>query len=330
MKTKSAAASRLDVKGFLLDHMLVVVLLLLAVVTAIVEPRFLKLSNITNIMRQFGPLSFVALGLTFAIICGFIDLSIPGMVNICAVLTVYLVNPLGQVGALIGVVIFGILAGIINGLLITTSGGITQAEGLFLTFGMSQVWSAVAMLICDGKTQQLRWCERPTNLISGMGEFALFDFIPFAMLLFIVFMFVLNFYHKRTYAGRCMSLAGGNKTAAELAGIHVNATIIRTMAISGMMTAIGAIMLVSRVTNASPTVGSGYDNNAIISVVVGGTSLNGGKGSVFGTLLGVLLVILLSNCMNLLGVSTHMQNVMNGAVLILAIWADGRKNRRVK
>jgi len=330
MKTKTAAEPRQNVTAFLLDHMLVVVLALLAIVTAIVEPRFLKLSNLTNIMRQFGPLSFAALGMTFAIICGFIDLSVPGMINICAVLTIYLVNPLGQVGALIVTVIFGALAGMLNGLLITTSGGITQAEGLFITFGMSQVWSAVAMLVSDGKTQQLRWCERPTDLISGMGEFALFRVIPFAMLLFVVVMLILNFYHKRTYAGRCMSLAGGNKVAANLAGIHVNATILRTMAISGAMTAIGAIMLVSRVTNASPTVGVGYDNNAIISVVVGGTSLNGGKGSVFGTMLGVLLVILLSNCMNLLGVSTHMQNVMNGAVLILAIWADGRKNRQVK
>ena len=120
--------------------------------------------------------------------------------------------------------------------------------------------------------------------------------------------------------------SGGNKTAADLAGIHVNVTIMRTLAIGGMMTAMGALMLVSRVTNASPTVGLGYDNDAILSVVVGGTSLAGGKGNVLGTMLGVLLVTLLSNCMNLLGVSNHMQYVMKGAVLIFAIWADNRKN----
>jgi ribose transport system permease protein len=96
------------------------------------------------------------------------------------------------------------------------------------------------------------------------------------------------------------------------------------------MTALGAVMLMSRVTTASPTVGLGYDNNAILSVVVGGTSLAGGSGSVFGTMLGVLLVTLLANCMNLLGVSSHLQYVMDGAVLIFAIWADSRKNRTAK
>lgn len=339
MKEKSATATAqrcdnrtflLKLKELLLNHMLIVLLVLLAIVTAIKEPRFLLPSNLTNIMRQFGPLSFVALGMTMSIICGYIDLSVPGMINICAVLTVYMVNPLGQYGSILFVVLFGALAGMINGFLITASGGYTQAEGLFLTFGMSQVWSAVAMLVSGGSTQQLRWCERPTEFISGMGTFALFDVIPFAMLLFVVVMVLLNFYHKRTYPGRAISVAGGNKVAAKLAGINVDTTIIRTMAISGMMTALGAIMLVSRVTNASPTVGQDYDNDAIISVVVGGTALSGGKGSVFGTMLGVLLVTMLSNCMNMLHVSTHMQRVMRGAILILAIWADSRKNRQTK
>ena len=311
---------------YIMDHMLVVILIALAIITALVEPKFLKVSNLTNIMRQFGALSFVALGLTFSIICGFIDLSIPGMLNICAVMSVILVNPLGQVGAVIMTLIFGLFAGFLNGTLITRSGGTTQAEGLFITFGMSQVWSAAAMLISDGKTQQLRWCDRPYTFFKFMGSYNVFGVIPIAMVLFVAVMLILNFYHKRTYAGRCMSLAGGNKTAANLAGIHVNVTIMRTLAIGGMMTALGALMLVSRVTNASPMVGLGYDNDAILSVVVGGTSLAGGKGNVLGTMLGVLLVTLLSNCMNLLGVSSHMQYVMKGAVLIFAIWADNRKN----
>lgn len=325
---KTKAINSQTVGQYLLDHMLVVILLLLAVVTAIVEPKFLKVSNLTNIMRQFGALSFVALGLTFSVICGFIDLSIPGIINVCAVMSVILVNPLGQVGALFVTLLFGMFAGFLNGVLITRSGGTTQAEGLFITFGMSQVWSAAAMLISDGKTQQLRWCERPYTIFKFMGSYNVFDVVPIAMVLFVVVMLILNFYHKRTYAGRCMSLAGGNKTAANLAGIHVNVTIMRTLAIGGMMTAMGALMLVCRVTNASPTVGLGYDNDAILSVVVGGTPLAGGKGNVFGTMLGVLLVTLLSNCMNLLGVSSHMQYVMKGAVLIFAIWADNRKNQK--
>ena len=217
----------------------------------------------------------------------------------------------------------------LNGFLITRSGGITQAEGLFITFGMSQVWSAVAMLLSGGSTQQLRWCTRDYSLFTFLGSFKII-FIPIAVVLFVIAMLILNFIQKKTFSGRCMGLVGGNKTAARLSGVQVNHTILRTFAIGGLMTALGAVMLMSRVTTASPTVGLGYDNNAILSVVVGGTSLAGGSGSVFGTMLGVLLVTLLANCMNLLGVSSHLQYVMNGAVLIFAIWADSRKNRTAK
>jgi ribose transport system permease protein len=263
------------------------------------------------------------------LITGFIDLSIPGIINIAAVMAIYLINPLGQWGALIVTLLFGAFAGYLNGFLITRSGGITQAEGLFITFGMSQVWSAVAMLLSGGSTQQLRWCTRDYSLFTFLGSFKII-FIPIAVVLFVIAMLILNFIQKKTFSGRCMGLVGGNKTAARLSGVQVNHTILRTFAIGGLMTALGAVMLMSRVTTASPTVGLGYDNNAILSVVVGGTSLAGGSGSVFGTMLGVLLVTLLANCMNLLGVSSHLQYVMNGAVLIFAIWADSRKNRTAK
>ncbi|MEA4965961.1 MAG: ABC transporter permease [Oscillospiraceae bacterium] len=329
MRLREQAVSRKGAGYFLLDHMLIVILVLLAVVTAIVEPTFLSIGNLTAIMRQFGALSFMALGLTFAIISGFIDLSIPGVINIAAVMAIYLINPLGQWGALLTTLAFGLLVGLLNGFLITKSGGTTQAEGLFITFGMSQVWSAAAMLLSGGSTQQLRWCTRDYSLFTFLGSYKIV-FVPIAIVIFVIALLILNFVQKKTYAGRCMSLVGGNKTAARLSGVEVNRSILRTFMIGGLMTVVGAIMLMSRVTTASPTVGLGYDNNAILSVVVGGTSLAGGSGSVFGTMLGVLLVTLLANCMNLLGVSSHLQYVMNGAVLIFAIWADSRKNRMVK
>ncbi len=310
---------------WILDHALIVILLAFAVITAIIQPNFLTVGNLTSIMRQFGALSFVALGLTFSIICGFIDLSIPGIVNMSAVLAVFLINYVGQWGSLVFTLIFGICAGLINGMLITKSGGTTQAEGLFITFGMSQVWSAAALILSDGRTQQLRWAEKSYELFTFLGNFKL-GFIPIAIIIFAIALVALNFYHKRTYAGRCISLVGGNKTAANLSGINVNKTILTTFSIAGLMTALGAIMLVSRVTTASPTVGLGYDNDSILSVVVGGTTLAGGRGNVFGTMLGVLLVTLLSNCMNLLEISPHLQFVMKGVVLIFAIWADSRRS----
>jgi ribose transport system permease protein len=245
-------------------------------------------------------------------------------------MAIYLINPLGQWGALIVTLLFGAFAGFMNGLLITRSGGTTQAEGLFITFGMSQVWSAVQP--CCSRAAAPSSCagaSKDYSLFTFLGSFKIV-FVPIAVVIFVIAMLILNFIQKKTFTGRCMSLIGGNKTAARLSGIQVNRSILTTFSVGGFMTALGAIMLMSRVTTASPTVGLGYDNNAILSVVVGGTSLAGGSGSVFGTMLGVLLVTLLANCMNLLGVSSHLQYVMDGAVLIFAIWADSRKNRSVK
>jgi ribose transport system permease protein len=128
--------------------------------------------------------------------------------------------------------------------------------------------------------------------------------------------------------GRAISLTGGNKTAANLTGINVNKTIMIIWTISGFMAGVAAIVLFSRVTTASPVLGKGFDLNAILAVVVGGTSLKGGKGNVARTVLGTMLVILLANSMNLLGVTVYMQNVMKGVLLVLAIWLDNLKARR--
>jgi ribose transport system permease protein len=113
--------------------------------------------------------------------------------------------------------------------------------------------------------------------------------------------------------------------AARLAGISIDKTIIFIYAISGVMTAIGAVILVARVTLASPVMGTPYTTNAILAVVVGGTALMGGKGSVLWTVVGTLLLILMGNCLNLMGVSTYIQYMLRGVILILAIWLDNRK-----
>jgi ribose transport system permease protein len=135
----------------------------------------------------------------------------------------------------------------------------------------------------------------------------------------------LYIFQSKTYLGRAISLTGGNKTAARLAGISIKRSIMSIYVISGMMTAIGAIIYFSRVTTASPVLGNGFETNAILAVVLGGASLAGGKGNVLRTALGTFMVILLANCMNLLGASTYVQYLMRGAVLIMVVLLDKRK-----
>lgn len=309
------------------DHLVIVTIVLLALITLIIEPKFISMQNLTNIMSQLGALSFISLGMTFAIMAGFIDLSVAGIINLVAVVTISLIQPLGQIPALIVGLALGALMGWINSLLILSAGATTQADALFITFGMSTVYGALALLISGGSTQQMRWIKTNTSIFQAIGSGTVWIF-SIAILIFFACLAALHLFQSRTYRGRAILLTGGNKTAARLSGIPINQTMMLVFTISGLMAAVGGIVLFSRVTTASPVIGANYETNAILAVVVGGTTLKGGNGSVLRTLLGVLLVTLLSNCMNLLGVSTYIQAVLSGVILMIAIWLDNRKELR--
>jgi len=312
------------IKALFKDYLILVAIIALVFVTIIFEPKFLSSANLTNIMRQFGPLSMVSLGMTFVIIGGFIDLSVAGIMSLVAVITVSLIEPAGQFPALIAGLCIGAAAGYLNSAVILTCGALTSAEALFITFGMSTVYGALALIFSKGATQHMSWITSGTWVYDAIGQGSV-GFLSVSFIVFLLCLFILYIFQQKTYLGRAVFLTGCNKTAAELSGVHVKRSIRLIYTISGIMTAAGSIMLFSRVTTASPVIGKNYETNAILAVVVGGTTLRGGEGSVLRTVLGVMLVTLLSNCMNMLGVSTFMQTVLKGAILIIAIWLDNRK-----
>lgn len=309
---------------FVKNNLVLVTIMILAAATALIEPKFLTVANLGNLMNQFGPLSFVALGMTLAIIGGFIDLSVAGIVSLSAVFTISMIDVLGQGGALVAGLIAGAAMGLLNALIVVSCGALTQAKALFITYGLSAVYSAAALLYTDGATQHMSHLTNRTDLFKAIGS-GRAGFVPASFLLFIVIMALLHIFLAHTQTGREICLAGANITAADLSGIPVKRRITLVFVLSGVLSAFGAIVLFSRITTASPLLGANYETNAILAVVVGGTSLAGGRGSVVRTMLGVMLVILLSNCLNLLGVSTYLQSVCKGAVLIIAIWLDRRR-----
>ena len=309
---------------FVKNNLVLVTIMILAAVTALIEPKFLTVANLGNLMNQFGPLSFVALGMTLAIIGGFIDLSVAGIVSLSAVFTISMIDVLGQGGALIAGVAAGAIMGLLNAFIVVSCGALTQAKALFITYGLSAVYSAAALLYTGGATQHMSHLSSRTDLFKAVGS-GRAGFVSASFLLFIIMMALLHIFLVRTRTGREICLTGANITAAKLSGIPVKRRITLVFVLSGMLSAFGAIVLFSRITTASPLLGANYETNAILAVVVGGTSLAGGRGSVIRTMLGVILVILLSNCLNLLGVSTYLQSVCKGAVLIIAIWLDRRR-----
>lgn len=322
--TSIAPRKESRILAMLNQNLVLIGILLLFVVTAVVEPKFLGADNLTNVMRQLGPLPFVALGMTFVILGGFIDLSVVGMISLVSVVSMSLIDQVGQVGAIIGGVLTGALLGYITGTILTASGAMIQAEVLFITYGMSAVYMALGLLFTNAETLRISRCVNPYNLFTAFGNQTL-GIVPVSLIVFIVLLIIMHIFATRTLAGRAISLMGGNKTAAYLAGFNIKRSMRLVYTISGIMSALGAIALVSRTTTASATSGMGYETLAILCVVVGGTSLKGGKGSVLRTMLGVVLITLLGNSMNMLSLHTHMQTVMRGAVLVLAIWLDNRK-----
>ena len=314
------------IKRLLTENLVLISIILLVVVTAIIEPKFLTKPNLTNVLRQFGPLSMVSLGMTFIILCGFIDLSLGGIISLVAVVTVMLIDKIGQFPSLLAGLALGTALGYFNGALLIKGGAMKQANALFITFGLGVVYSAAALFITGGLTQNMNRIEANQSIFEAVGAGAI-GVVSISFILFLIFLGILYVFQEKTYLGRAVCLTGGNKIAADLAGIPINLSIKLVYTIGGFMSAVGAVVLFSRVTLASPVMGKNFETNAILAVIVGGTSLTGGKGSVLRTMVGVMLVTLLSNCMNLLDISTYMQTVLKGAMLILAIWLDDRKRQ---
>jgi len=324
------------VGDFVLEYLVLITIVALIIGTAIVEPRFLTAENFRNIMGQFGPLSFCALGMTFIIIGGFIDLSLPGMISLIAMITLSLFDFIGELPALLVGMLLGTALGTLNGTILVKSGATTQAKALFITFGLSQFYGAASQLYTGGHPISRNAIEHPAPITQSLSSGAIgdifqfssfLDYIPFTFIVFLFFLIILIIFQKKTKLGRSINYTGGNFIAAELGGIPTKRIMIMIYAICGFMVSIGAIAAFARAPVATPvSIGANFERDSIMAVVVGGTSLIGGRGSVLRTVLGVSLIILLSNCMNLMQINTHLQEVFRGAVLVVAIWLDHRRH----
>jgi len=293
------------VGDFVLEYLVLITIVGLVIATAIIEPRFFTAENFRNIMGQFGPLSFTALGMTFIIIGGFIDLSLPGMISIIAMVSLSLFDVIGEVPAIIVGMVIGTALGALNGTILVTTGATTQAKALFITFGLSQFYGAASQLYTGGHPISRNAFEHPTPIIQSLSSGAIGDIfkfksfldnIPFTFIVFLVFLIILFIFQKKTKLGRSIDYTGGNFIAAELSGIPTKRIMIMIYAICGFMVSIGAIAAFARAPVATPvSIGANFERDSIMAVVVGGTSLIGSRGSVLRTVLGVSLIILLSN-----------------------------------
>lgn len=308
------------IRNRILDQIPLLALIAVCLVTAILSDRFLSPINITNIFLQASVMALVAMGMTFVIVAGGFDLSVGSVVALsgCVAAAVMLESHwvLG-VGAGIAV---GALVGLFNGLVVTR----LRVSPFIATLGTMVIVRGIVLLLTDGRPIVGIEGLPDAFLELGRGRFLgipLLIWVP--VVLFAVFSWLLHMtaYGKRIFA------TGGNREAAFLAGVEVNRVTASAYVWCGTLAGAAGVMLASRLQSGQPTAGEFYELTAIAAVVLGGASLRGGEGKLFKTIIGVFIMVVLANSLNLLNVHSYWQRVAIGLVIIAAVAADQLKSR---
>jgi inositol transport system permease protein len=314
VQEKSGMAIRTFNREALGKYGILIAFVILCVVLSLITPRFLTITNLSVIIKQVSINALLAFGVTFVIITGGIDLSLGSIVAVTGVVaasfahpdTYPLVVPL-TVGLLVG-----ILFGAFNGFIITKA----KVPSFIVTLGTMTIGRGLALILSKGRP--ISNLSDSFNFIGG-GSIA---GIPVPIILLGVIFLICLLLLKKTTIGRYMYAIGGNEQAARASGIEVNKVKMFVYTLSGALAAIAGITLASRITTGQPNIGAGFELTAIAAAVIGGTSTSGGVGSITGTLIGALLIGVISNSLDLLNVSSYYQQVIMGVIIIVAVSID--------
>ena len=297
------------------DFGALIALVLLVVVIGVISPEFRILSNFLSLLRQSSINGFIAFGMTCVILTGGIDLSVGSVLALSTALCAGFITNGVPVGlAMVLALIIGTALGAVSGLLVTKG----RLQPFIATLITMTVYRGATMIFMDGKPIS-NLGDSFTLKVVGKGNFY---HIPIPAITFVVMFLIFMFVLEKTTFGRRVYATGSNEQSAKLAGINVNRTKLITYAISGCMSALSGLILLSRLSSAQPTLGSGYELDAIAAVALGGTSMNGGRGRVWGTFVGILIIAVLNNGLNILGVSSYYQDVVKGIVILIAVLSD--------
>jgi len=309
-------ASRLSLKGVnYQDYGLVGVVVLILIVGGILESSFLTEDNMLNVLRQGSIVGVLAIGMTFVIATAGIDLSVGSMVAAASIAGAQFVDD-GTLAFCLGAIGLGIVLGGINGLAIAYG----RVVPFIATLAMLTIARGIALWLSDKtpislfELEGLRWFG--TGKILG---------IPSAVIVFAavsIFGWILL---NRTPYGRYVVAVGGNTEAARIAGVKVRRILFSVYVISGICVGIAGILLCGRLASASPVAGQLYELDAIAAVVIGGTSLAGGRATIFGTVLGVITFALIFNLLTLMNLAVEIQQITKGAIILAAVLIQRRQ-----
>lgn len=294
----------------------VIALIILMAVITIINSNFLTANNLLNLLLQVTSNALIAFGMTFVILTGGIDLSVGSILALSSALTAGLLGSGMPVTlAILISLILGCILGMMNGLLISYG----KLAPFIVTLATMTIFRGATLVYTNGNpiTKELS----DTFLFQFLGQGYIVG-IPFpVIIMFIVFIVLYVLLHKTAF-GKSVYAIGGNEKAAYISGVKLNKVKIIIYSISGIMASISGLIITSRLSSAQPTAGASYEMDAIAAVVLGGTSLSGGKGRILGTLIGALIIGVLNNGLNIIGVSAFWQQVVKGVVILIAVLID--------
>ena len=305
----------------LLHNAPVVVLVLIFAFGALMSDRFVSPVNLRNILLQASIISVLAMGMTFVIISGGFDLSVGSIVAVSGCVGAWTMLQFGIVAGVALALLAGTAAGILNGVLIAW----LRLNPFIATMGTMVILRGLVLLFTEGQP-----ISGPSGLPAAFLNYArhsvlgipLLTWTPIMLFLVLGWALHLSAYGKRLYA------VGGNAEAAFLAGISVDRIRASAFALAGLTAGLAGVMLASRLQSGQPTAAEGYELNAIAAVILGGASLRGGEGRLAMTVVGVFIIVILGNALNLMGVDSYWQRIAVGAVILLAAAADQIKRTR--
>ena len=301
---------KIQMRDFYEKYGIMIVFVLELVLCAFLSDRFVSTGNILNILRQIALTGILAIGMTFVCITGGIDLSVGAIIAMVTVFTAAMVEDTGNI-------FLAILVGIAAGLAIGIINGVGIAYGkmppFVMTLGTTSVARGIAYLFTNGMPISIK-----NRAFTALGNGMLFGKIPLAAIYFVVLLIIGWLLLSKTVFGRHVYSVGSNREATRLCGINVKRTLFAVYAMSGLLSGVAGVLYASQMGIGTPIAGEGYELTAISAVFVGGTSVSGGSGTMWGTFFGAAIIGVLNNIMNLTGVNTYLQMLLSGVIIIVA------------
>lgn len=297
-----------------------ILLLIMILVSALMSDKFFTGINISNLLKQNSAIGIVAIGELVVILTGGIDLSVGAIVSMSTVVVSLMLKSGSSISvSIIVTLLIGILAGIINGTLITK----LRIIPFIATLATQNIFSGIGLLLSTGRQV---FYDNDNFLLIGSMEF---NHIPLIAIVWLVIALIVSYILEHTRTGRYIKGFGGNKESVRLSGVNIQKTEMTAYIISGLLCAIGGVIMASRLTLGSNSVGTGWELTGIAGTVIGGGSMTGGVGTVGGVIVGTLVMGLIGNIMNLMKVSIYWQQIVKGSIILIAVYSSLIRNKEV-